>query len=59
MAMAANPSNVIALAQPLIVSKDEIDEGIGIFDQAQEEQTYIQKLSFFPLAHISLYEFPT
>jgi taurine--2-oxoglutarate transaminase len=34
MAMAANPSNVIALAPPLIVTKDEIDEGIGILDQA-------------------------
>ena len=34
MAMAANPSNVIALAPPLIVTKDEIDEGIGIVDQA-------------------------
>ena len=36
MAMAANPSNVIALAPPLIVTKDEIDEGIGILDQASE-----------------------
>jgi len=36
MAMAANPSNVIALAPPLIVTKDEIDEGIGIMDQALE-----------------------
>ena len=36
MAMAANPSNVIALAPPLIVTKDEIDEGIGILDQALE-----------------------
>jgi taurine--2-oxoglutarate transaminase len=36
MAMAANPSNVIALAPPLIVTKDEIDEGIGIVDQALE-----------------------
>ena len=34
MAMAANPSNVIAMAPPLIVTKDEIDEGIGIMDQA-------------------------
>ena len=36
MAMAANPVNVIALAPPLIVSKDEIDEGIAIMDQALE-----------------------
>ena len=36
MAMAANPSNVIAVAPPLIVTKDEIDEGIGIMDQALE-----------------------
>jgi len=32
MAMAANPSNVIAMAPALIVTKDEIDEGIGIMD---------------------------
>ena len=36
IAMAANPSNVIAMAPPLIVTKDEIDEGIGIMDQALE-----------------------
>ncbi len=36
MAMAANPSNVIAMAPPLIVTKDEIDEGIGIMDKALE-----------------------
>ncbi|MHC4707333.1 MAG: aminotransferase class III-fold pyridoxal phosphate-dependent enzyme, partial [Planctomycetota bacterium] len=36
MAMAANPSNVIAMAPALIVTKDEIDEGIGIMDQALE-----------------------
>lgn len=36
MAMAANPGNVIALAPPLIISKDEIDEGIGIIDRALE-----------------------
>ena len=36
MAMAANPVNVIALAPPLIVSKDEIDEGIAIMDKALE-----------------------
>jgi taurine--2-oxoglutarate transaminase len=34
MAMAANPSNVIAMAPPLIITKDEIDEGIGIMDEA-------------------------
>jgi len=37
LAMAANPSNVIAMAPPLIISKDEIDEGISIMDQALEE----------------------
>jgi taurine--2-oxoglutarate transaminase len=36
MVMAANPSNVIGLAPPLIVTKDEIDEGIGLMDQALE-----------------------
>ncbi len=34
MAMAANPGNVIAVAPPLIVTKDEIDEGISILDEA-------------------------
>jgi taurine--2-oxoglutarate transaminase len=34
MAMAANPGNVIALTPPLIITKDEIDEGVGIMDQA-------------------------
>jgi taurine--2-oxoglutarate transaminase len=37
IAMAANPSNVIAMAPPLIVTKDEIDEGISIMDKALEE----------------------
>lgn len=36
MAMAANPANVIAMAPPLIISKDEIDEGIAIMDKALE-----------------------
>jgi 4-aminobutyrate aminotransferase-like enzyme len=36
MAMAANHSNVIAMAPPLIVTKDEIDEGIAMMDQALE-----------------------
>jgi len=36
IAMAANPSNVIAMAPPLIVTKDEIDEGISIMDKALE-----------------------
>ena len=36
MAMAANPVNVIAMAPPLIISKDEIDEGIAIMDIALE-----------------------
>jgi len=34
IAMAANASNVIAMAPALIVTKDEIDEGIGIMDEA-------------------------
>ena len=34
MAMAANPVNVIALAPPLIITKDEIDEGMDIMDEA-------------------------
>ena len=36
MAMAANPVNVIALAPALIVTKDEIDEGMAILDKALE-----------------------
>jgi taurine--2-oxoglutarate transaminase len=36
MAMAANPVNVIAMAPPLIITKDEIDEGIAIMDKALE-----------------------
>lgn len=34
MAMAANPGNTIAMAPPFIITKDEIDEGIGLMDQA-------------------------
>ena len=34
IAMAANPSSSIALAPPLIITKDEIDEGIAILDEA-------------------------
>jgi len=34
IAMAANPGNVIAMAPALIVTKDEIDEGVGIMDKA-------------------------
>ena len=37
MAMAANPGNVVAMAPPLIVTKDEIDEGIAIMDEALKE----------------------
>lgn len=37
IAMAANPGNVIAMAPPLIVNKNEIDEGIAIMDQALKE----------------------
>ncbi len=36
MAMAGNPGNVIAMAPPLIVTKDEIDEGVAIMDKALE-----------------------
>jgi taurine--2-oxoglutarate transaminase len=36
MAMAANPANVIAMAPALIVTKDEIDEGVAIMDKALE-----------------------
>jgi taurine--2-oxoglutarate transaminase len=36
MVMAANPANVIAMAPPLIITRDEIDEGIGKIDQALE-----------------------
>jgi taurine--2-oxoglutarate transaminase len=34
IAMAANPSNVLALAPPLIVTQDEIDEGLSLLDEA-------------------------
>ena len=36
MAMAANPVNVIAMAPPLIITKDEIDEGVAMMDKALE-----------------------
>ena len=36
IAMAANPGNVIVMAPALIVTRDEIDEGIGIMDRALE-----------------------
>ena len=36
IAMAANPGNIIAMAPALIVTRDEIDEGIAIMDQALE-----------------------
>jgi len=34
--MAAKPSNVIAMAPPLNISKNEIDEGLAIMDKALE-----------------------
>jgi len=34
MAMAANPSNVIAMAPALIATKEDIDEGVAIMDEA-------------------------
>jgi taurine--2-oxoglutarate transaminase len=37
MAMAANPGNVIAMAPALIVTKDEIDEGLAMMDEALKE----------------------
>ncbi|MBW2348702.1 MAG: aminotransferase class III-fold pyridoxal phosphate-dependent enzyme [Deltaproteobacteria bacterium] len=37
IAMAANPSNVIVMGPPLIVTKQEIDEGVAIMDKALEE----------------------
>lgn len=43
IAMVANPSSVIAMAPPLIVTKDEIDEGISIMDQALgEADVYVE-----------------
>jgi len=44
IAMAANPSNVIALAPPLIITESEIDEGIAIMDKALEiADAYVEK----------------
>ena len=37
IAMAANPGNVIAIAPALIVTKDEIDEGVAMMDEALKE----------------------
>ncbi len=37
MAMAANPGNTIAMAPPLIITKNEIDEGVAIMDKALDE----------------------
>ena len=34
MAMAASPSNVIAMAPAMIVTGDDIDEGVAIMDEA-------------------------
>ncbi len=36
IAMAANPSNVVAMAPPLIATRNDIDEGIAIMDSALE-----------------------
>lgn len=42
--MAANPSNVIAMAPPLIITQSEIDEGIAIMDKALEiADAYVEK----------------
>ena len=35
-AMAANPGNVIIMAPPLIVTRDEINEGVALMDKALE-----------------------
>jgi len=44
IAMAANPSNVIVMAPPLIVTKDDIDEGVSIMDQALEvADSYVEE----------------
>lgn len=44
IAMAANPSNAIFMAPPLIVTKGEIDEGVAIMDQALEiADSYVEK----------------
>jgi len=44
IAMAANPSNIIAMAPPLIVNRDEIDEGISIMDSALDiADTYVNE----------------
>jgi taurine--2-oxoglutarate transaminase len=37
IAMAANPSNVIVMAPALIVTREEIDEGVAIMDEALKE----------------------
>jgi len=36
IAMAANPGNVVTMAPPLIITKDEIDEGVANMDKALE-----------------------
>jgi taurine--2-oxoglutarate transaminase len=44
IAMAANPSNTIVMAPPLIVTQSEIDEGVGIMDQALlEADAFVEK----------------
>ena len=44
IAMAANPSNVIVMAPPLIVTKDEIDEGVSIMGKALEvADSYVEE----------------
>lgn len=42
--MAANPGNCIALAPPLIITREEIDEGIAILDEALKvTDVYVEK----------------
>ena len=44
IAMAANPTNVIVMAPPLIVTKDEIDEGVSIMDKALDvADSYVEE----------------
>ncbi|MCE5333318.1 MAG: aminotransferase class III-fold pyridoxal phosphate-dependent enzyme [Desulfobacteraceae bacterium] len=44
MAMAANPGNTIAMAPPFIITREEIDEGVGLMDKALEvADKYVQE----------------
>ncbi|MBW2061414.1 MAG: aminotransferase class III-fold pyridoxal phosphate-dependent enzyme [Deltaproteobacteria bacterium] len=44
IAMAANPTSVIIMAPPLIITQDEIDEGVSIMDTAlAEADAFVEK----------------